>query len=298
MIIYVTEKESINSAIDRAEFGDTIQINEGIYNEKIKITKSNINIIGIGKVIIQNKDWSPKIHIDNKEYNTFRTYTVMVTGNNVSMKNITIKNLSVPSHTYGQAVALHVLGNNFSMYDSSLISAQDTLFLGPLPPNLQKKYIGFLNEDELIPTYSKQYFKNCYIEGDVDFIFGAGNTLFDECHFHSVAETLGYYFAPSHNIDQEFGFTVINSKFTAINKNSMYLARPWRDYGKVVIINSIIEEDILKPDGFNKWNNTNRDETARFAYYNINVDTSSFVKWAKQLSRDEAAIYNKENLFK
>lgn len=297
MIIYVTNNESIALAIEKAQMGDTIKICEGIYNEKLKITKSNINIVGEGNVIIQNKDWSPKTHADNKEYNTFRTYTVMVKGNNVSIDNITIKNLSVPSNRYGQAVALHVLGDNFTLTNSKLISAQDTLFCGPLPPNLQIKYIGFLEEDELAPDYSRQYFKNCYIEGDVDYIFGAGVAIFDECHFHSIAKERGFYFAPSHNIDQPYGFTVLNSKFTAITKNSMYLARPWRDYGKTTIINSIVEDGILREGGFNKWNDTERDKTARFEYYNITCDTSSFVPWSKALSRDEAARYNKTNIF-
>lgn len=297
MIRYVTNRESIASAIEQAEKGDIIKIGEGIYSEKIKITKSGITLQGEGNVIIQNKDWSPKTHRDNKEYNTFRTYTVMVTGANVTIENITIKNLSVPSSKYGQAVALHVLGDNFSLINSKLISAQDTLFCGPLPPNLQQKYVGFLEDDELTPVYSRQYYKGCYIEGDVDFIFGGGCAIFDECHFHSIAEKYGFYFAPSHNMDQPFGFTVINSKFSAITKKSMFLARPWRDYGKVSIINSIIEDDILVPDGFNKWNNTNRDKTARFEFYNITANTSDFVPWAKALTRDEAARYNKSNIF-
>lgn len=298
MIIYVTNKESILSAIERAEFGDVIKISEGIYNEKIKITKSNITLEGEGNVIIQNMDWYSKTNADNKEYNTFRTYTVMVTGNNVKFNNLTIKNLSVPARTYGQAVALHVLGDNFQMTNSKIISAQDTLFIGPLPPNLQIKYQGFLLPDELSPNYGRQYFENCYIEGDVDYIFGAGNTIFESCHFHSIAPERGFFFAPSHNADQEFGFTVINSKFTALNKNTMYLARPWRDYGKTTIINCNIEEGIIKPEGFNKWDGTERDKTARFEYYNINIDTEKFVSWAKALTRDEAARYNKENIFR
>lgn len=299
MVIYVTSHESIATAIDRAEAGDTIRISEGIYNEKIKITKSNLTIIGEGNVIIQNKDWYCKTYNDNKEYNTFRTYTLMVIGDNIKFDNITIKNLSVPSSKYGQAVALHILGDNITFTNSKLISAQDTLFCGPLPPNLQEKYIGFLPDDERTPKYGRQFFDNCYIEGDVDFIFGAGTSIFNNCHIHSIAgNNGGFFFAPSHNSDQEFGFTVINSKFTAIKKQSMYLARPWRDYGKVTIINSNIEDGILKPDGFNKWNGTERDKTARFEYYNLSCDTSSFVPWAKALTRDEAARYNKEIIFR
>ncbi len=292
MLHRISKGDSIEKVINNSSRGDTIIISEGIYNEKVKITASDIIIKGEGKVIIQNKDYYSKIHKDNKEYNTFRTYTVMVSGDNVLIDNVEIVNLSVPSRTYGQAVALHVLGDNFKLLNSTLKSAQDTLFLAPLPLNLQEKYIGFLNGDELSGRWLSSYFYNCYIEGDVDFVFGASDTIFNNCHFHCVkTHHHGYFFAPSHEEGMEFGFTVINSKFTAADKNSILIARPWRDYGKVTIINSNFEEGIIMKDGFDKWNDTSRDKTARFEYYNINIDTSSFVKWAKKLDDNEVNKY-------
>ncbi len=293
MIITINPNETIYNAIEKANEGDTIIIKEGIYNEKLKITKSNLTIKGVGNVVIQNKDWYSKTHIDNKEYNTFRTYTVMITGDNITLENVTIKNLSTPSRLYGQAVALHVLGDNFKCINTKLYSAQDTLFLAPLPVNLQTKYIGFLYPDELSPRYNKMYFEGCYIEGDVDFVFGGANAVFNNCHFHCIKNdsSNGYYFAPCHNEGDPYGFTVVNSKFTADAKNSVILARPWRDYGKVTIINADIEDGIIKADGFDKWNDTNRDKTAIFEYYNLGIDTSTFVKWAKPLTKDDASKY-------
>lgn len=293
MNITVNPTDIIYNKISEANDGDTIIIKEGVYNEKLKITKSNITIKGVGNVVIQNKDWYSKTHIDNKEYNTFRTYTVMVTGNNVTIDNITIKNLSTPSRLYGQAVALHVLGDNFKLLNSKLYSAQDTLFLAPLPVNLQTKYIGFLYPDELSPRYNKMYFENCYIEGDVDFVFGGANAIFNKCHFHCIRDgrVNGFYFAPCHNQGDPYGFTVVNSKFTATNKDSAILARPWRDYGKITIINADIEDGIIQKEGFDKWNNTERDKTAIFEYYNLGIDTKDFVKWAKPLTKEEADKY-------
>ena len=289
-MIIINPGDSLNEIINNSPDNETIIINEGTYNEKVRITKSNITIRGNGNVVIQNKDWYSKIHIDNKEYNTFRTYTMMILGDNIKINNVTIKNLSTPSRNYGQAVALHVLGTNFSMTNSKLYSAQDTLFLAPLPENLQTKYIGFLYPEELSPRYNKMVFKDCYIEGDVDFIFGAADAVFLNCHFHSVGKT-GYYFAPSHLKDFEYGFTVINSKFTGEYENSTIIARPCRDYGKLTIINSSFQENIVPCVGFNKWEGTNRDKTARFEYYNISIDDSSFVPWAKKLNEAEAKKY-------
>ena len=289
MIIEINPGDIIYNKVNSAKSGDTVIINEGIYNEKVKITASNINIIGKGNVVIQNKDYYSKLHIDNKEYNTFRTYTVMVAGDNITIDNITIKNLSIPAINYGQAVALHVIGDNFKITNSKLCSDQDTLFMSPLPTNLQTKYIGFLYPDELSPRYNHMQFINCYIEGGIDFIFGGADAIFKNCHFHSIND--GYYFAPSHNKEFPYGFTIIDSKFTALYKNSMILARPWRDYGKVTIINSNIEDGIIKAEGFDKWHDTERDKTARFEYYNIGINTSTFVKWAHELNSDEANKY-------
>jgi len=292
MNIQVKAGDSINKALENARDGDTILLDEGVYHEKIKISLNNITIIGKGidKTVIANKDYSPKIHADGCEYNTFRTYTLMAYGNNISISNLTIENESVPSLKYGQAVALHVLGDNFCLTNSRLLSQQDTLFIGPLPPNLQVKYKGFLPDDELKADYIKSYFKNCLIEGDVDFIFGGGDAIFDSCHLHGN-NIQGYFFAPSHNPDQEIGFICFNCKFTSAT-NKMHLARPWRDYGKVTLLDCDIQQCILKEGVWDFWKGTERFKTARFSLYNTNIDTTC-VDWSKTLTDKEAQEYYK-----
>ena len=115
MILKITEKNSITDALKKLNQGDTLFLENGIYKEKIKITKKGITIIGESqeKTIIENDDYSLKVHNDGYEYNTFRTYTVMVNADDVTFKNLTIKNSCNNSNRCGQAVALHVLGDNF-----------------------------------------------------------------------------------------------------------------------------------------------------------------------------------------
>ena len=300
MKIIINNGQSINDAINKAMPGDILFIEKGIYNEKIKISKNDITIIGedVDNTIIQNMDYSPKIHSDNKEYITFRTWTLMVASDNVTIKNITIKNLSIPATKYGQAVALHVLGNNFKLFDSKLLGDQDTLFCGPLPINLQERYIGFLPEDERMNKLSLQYYENVYIEGGIDFIFGSGTSIFNKCHFHSITDDHGYFFAPSHEASQEYGFTCFDCTFSGIKEHTMHLARPWRDYGKVTLLNSTILNNVISPDGWNRWNNTERYKTARFEEYNTNIDTSSFVSWSKHLTNEEASKYSINKILK
>jgi pectinesterase len=183
MEFFVDSKATLDSALKNLKSGDVLHLKSGIYRTKIKINFSNITIIGEGNnTIICNKDYFNKINeIDNKEYLTVRTYTVLIAGDNVKLKNLTIQNESVPSSVYGQAVALEVLGDNFEATNVRLLGAQDTLLCGPIPYDLTIRYKDLLPKDELIFKKSRQYYNNCYIEGDTDFIFGSGIAYFKNC---------------------------------------------------------------------------------------------------------------------
>ena len=249
-----------------------IFIKAGIYYEKIKITnyQNNLRIVGEDKenTIISFNDHALKIHSDGKEFNTFRTYSLMLLGTNITLENITVENTSGCGKRFGQAVALSVTGDNIKIKNCNLKAYQDTLFLGPLPFDLLERYKDFLPKDELIyPKDHRVYVDDTYIEGDVDFIFGGAEAYFSNCVIHSL-ERNGFVFAPCTELIEEKGFVVKRCKFTgASNVPNTYLARPWRDYGMVDIFDSIMDNHIYDL-GFDKWNDTNRDKTCRFNEYN------------------------------
>ena len=285
MIITVDKKtiiDTLTKAIKLAKDNDTIQIMEGDYYEKVKITKSNIKIKGIGRVRIINNDYALKIHQDGKEYNTFRTYTLEIIGNNLEIDNVTIINSSGDGKIYGQAVALATIGDNITFNDCTFDAYQDTIFVGPLPLDLINRYQGFLEKDELVyPINHRVYFNNCVISGDVDFIFGAGSGIFNKCIIYSK-ERWGFVCAPATEKDDDEGFIFNDCTFKSnFPTNKSYLARPWRDYGKVTFTNCSYENHIID-EGFDKWGDTNRDKSARF--YEINchyIDNHPFkrVNW-------------------
>jgi pectinesterase len=114
----------------------------------------------------------------------------------------------------------------------------------------------------------QQRFLGCLIEGTVDFIFGSGETVFENCELRSLrdARNTGYVAAPSHDPAQEEGFLFRSCRFTCeagVEDGSIYLARPWRDYGMCRFENCVYGDHIA-PEGFDKWNGTRRDLTARF----------------------------------
>lgn len=279
--------KTIKEALEICQFENdiTIRVQEGIYHEKITIKNDNVIFIGENrkKVILDFDDYAFKIHEDGRDYNTFRTATCSILGNNCSMQNLTIRNTSV-AKTCGQAIALEVYGNYFKANNIDIISEQDTLFLGPLQDDLKERYSTFLEKNKLFiegNLYSK--FKNCTIEGNVDFIFGTSSALFYNCSF--VSNGKGYVFAPSHSLFQEIGFNAIECKFIAKNKdiNDVYIARPWRRYGKINILNCKFAKHIKK-EGYIKWNNPHPEIFNRFYEYPLKEKR---ISWINTYSKDE-----------
>ena len=299
MIYTIDNSISINATLAKMSDGDTLFLKKGIYKEKVKVLNNNIKITGEDRdnTIIDNNDYYHKIMPDYNECNTFRTYTLYVGGANVAIENLTIKNSAVPSYIYGQAVALHVDGNNFLCENVVLDSAQDTLFTGPLPPDLIIRHKNFLEKPFLKSQHSIQIYKKCIIKGDVDFIFGTATALFEECDIISIVKQNnsnkvdGYIAAPAHNEDCPYGYLFYKCNLIAEDdKLRVFLARPWRDYGTTAFIDCKMDNHILDL-GWDKWNNTNRDKTARFFEYNENADLSKREPWAKVFTKSEKEKY-------
>ena len=294
----LNDKMSINETLKKAKEGDVLFLADGIYKEKIKINTNNITIIGQSKdkTIITNHDYFHKIMSDYNECNTFRSYTMYVGGDNVKLSNLTVENSSTPSSRYGQSISLYVDGDKFICDNVIIKSAQDTLFCGPLPDDLIIRHQNFLEKEFLKNHLSRQHYINCDIEGDVDFIFGTGMALFENCNIIPIIEEEDYarYFvaAPAHGIDQQYGFLFY--KCNLIKKdnytNMVSLARPWRDYGIAVYIDCNYQ-DHIKQEGFSDWANLERYKTARFMEYNDNIDKSRRLSWVKQLTKDEKDKY-------
>lgn len=281
----LTPDDDLQAVLDHSSPGDFIQLSEGDFRVKCTVFVPSLTIRGAGmdKTRIIWDDYANKIHEDGKEYNTFRTWTMAVCADHITMEDLAVVNDSLHPETKGQEVALTVYADDFHMKHCRLTSTQDTLFLGPLPKDLIERYDGFLIDPLRRDISCRQYFEECLIEGTVDFIFGCGNTVFDNCEIRSLcdARDIGYAAAPAHALEQTEGFLFRNCSFTAepgVTDGSIYLARPWRDYGLCRFENCTYGPHI-SPLGFDKWNDTDRDRTARF-YETPAVEGR--VKWVKK----------------
>lgn len=268
--IYVNPSDDLQLIVNEARSGSTIRLSEGSWNQKIMITTPGLNIIGAGagKSTIVYDDYANKLDEQGRELVTFRTWTVAVCADDIHMSGLTISNTAGNPSVKGQEVALTVYGDRFLMEDCSLESTQDTLFVGPLPQDLIERYDGFLpdllRQDRLL----SQRFNRCRISGSIDFIFGCGDSVFTDCEIRSVFDgrNVGFVAAPAHALSQEKGLCFMNCNFTCdddVPSGSVFLARPWRDYGLASFIDCTYDRHIA-PAGFDPWRDSGRDKTARF----------------------------------
>lgn len=252
------------------DYHKVIYIKKGIYKEKLIIPSwlTNIELCGedAENTIITYDDHANIQTAERpKGMGTFRTYTLKIEGSDITLKNITIENNSA---RLGQAVALHTEGDRLTFIGCRFLGHQDTVYTG----------VGG----------SRQLFRNCYIEGTTDFIFGPGTAWFENCEIRSKANS--YITAASTPKDRPYGYVFNRCRLTADNGiNKVYLGRPWRDYGYTLFMNCELGAHI-RPEGWHHWQKE-REQTARYIEYNNNgagADTKARVAWSKQLTKKEA----------
>lgn len=261
------EYKTISDAIKDCSFGDEILLEDDKYYEKVVINKEGITIDGRNKAEIIFDDYAEKIHEDGRPYVTFRTYTVLVKANNVTLRNLTIRNTAGYGKGIGQAVALSLYANNINVTNCRLYANQDTLFIGPFSKDLEERYVDLLPLEERIADVNYfSTFNSCEIEGNVDFIFGGGNATFNSCRIISIkGNGRTWVCAPDHPQSNQHGFVFNNCQFInkCVEPGTVYLARPWRQYGYVTLNNCYLDNHIAE-GGFDIWQKDDPRLPARF----------------------------------
>ncbi|MGN0817500.1 MAG: pectinesterase family protein [Candidatus Coproplasma sp.] len=301
----LSPKDDLQYILDNLTQPTTIYLAEGVYTQKLWIKSDDVILIGASRETtkITYADYAKKPHKDGREYNTFRTYTVCVTGERCRLENLTVENSNVDPKAVGQCVALSVNARSFRAQGVDLISTQDTLFTSPFPDDLVIRYSGLTDDetyyDGFIPREqlylegnAVHIFKDCKIFGSVDYIFGCAEAYFDGCKLISIADNrnMGFVAAPAHSLKQDRGYTFLNCEFIGggAPEKSVFLARPWRDFGKCDFIDCTMGSHI-SPELFDKWNDTYRDKTCRMAYRNLSCNFAPApVPWSRELTQEEA----------
>ncbi|MBQ9300897.1 MAG: hypothetical protein IJ214_10335 [Clostridia bacterium] len=306
--MYIVSKDgsgdftSLQAAINAVSGSDTpatILIRAGTYKERVIVWRSNLRIVGEDRdstVITWSacaRDPAP----DGGERGTFLSFSLIVTGNNVTVENITIRNDAGDGRQVGQAVAVYAAGDRGVWRNCRMIAHQDTLFCGPVMPSVVNETAPYPCAAQCVPqvnepahTFGRQYFEGCYIQGDVDYIFGSYRCWFEQCTLF-MDRRGGWYTAANTPEDQPYGFVFHRCTLTGNCENGAgYLGRPWRKYCRTVFLRCDMDAHVA-PLGFMDWDEKRivTDRMGEFGTAGETADLSLRHPRQKRLSGEEAS---------
>ena len=274
-----TVDEAIEVCRAFMDYHKVIFVKKGVYKEKLVIPSwlQNIEICGEDRdLTVITYDDHANIRTPERPngMGTFRTYTIKVEGNDITFKNITIENNSA---RLGQAVALHTEGDRLTFINCRFLGHQDTIYTGVAGTRL--------------------FFKDCYIEGTTDFIFGPSTAWFEHCDIFCKANS--YITAASTPQEITYGYIFNNCTVScAPDVTKVYLGRPWRDYGYTLFMHCSLPAQI-RPEGWHHWEEQ-RKQTARYLEFENTGEgaaTDKRAAWSRQLTKKEAKAVTLQNVF-
>ncbi|MBA0861708.1 hypothetical protein Goshw_000091 [Gossypium schwendimanii] len=270
------EFNSVKKAIESVALGNTkrviISIGPGVYKEKIKIERGKpfITLLGDPKNM-------PNLTFGGtaKEYGTVNSATLIAESNYFVAANLNIVNSApkpVSGKTVGgQAVALRVSGDRSAIYNCNIYGFQDTLC-----------------DDK-----GNHFFKDCYVSGTVDFIFGSGKSLYLNTDiFVEKRERGGFTVITAQareSSSEDTGYSFVHGSITGTASNS-FLGRAWRSNPRVVFAYTDMS-NVVNPAG---WTHNRFPERAKTVYYGEykckgpGANPSKREPFVKQLSGAEA----------
>lgn len=265
-------QDAINSIPDNNPVRKVLFLKKGKYVEKIVVPykKTNITLVGenVDSTIISYNDAS----LETIAMNTFTSYTFRTDADDFEAMNITIENTA----TSAQAVALHGNGDRQTFLHCRVLGWQDTYF-----NNIR----------------TRNYFKDCFMQGAVDYLFGFGIALFDSCIINTL-RTDGYLTAAATSQNYKFGFVFSDCRITSQPEiTSFYLGRPWFAYARTVFLNCW-ENSGVNAEGWKAWKG--REDTCYYREYKCTgpgSGTSGRVYFGKQLTEQESRSYVMDSIF-
>ncbi|XP_020517865.1 probable pectinesterase 8 [Amborella trichopoda] len=276
---FTTVRSAIDAVGTLQQKRTIIWINKGIYFEKITVPriKPNITLLGQGmeRTAIVWNDTA------NSSHGTFYSASVSVFASNFIATNISFMNVAPianPGDVGGQAVAFRIAGDQAAFWGCGFFSGQDTL-----------------HDDR-----GRHYFKDCFIQGSIDFIFGNGRNFYKNCQLNSVANPVpsgaklitGAISAQARSTrDENTGFSFVNCSIGG--RGRTWLGRAWRPFSTVIFAYTFMSE-IISPDGWNDWNDPSRDQTIFYGEYQCSgsgANTTSRVSYVHILNDSQAAPF-------
>ncbi|AHJ99457.1 pectinesterase family protein [Hymenobacter swuensis] len=291
-----TVQAAINAAPDNGTTLYTIFIKKGRYREKITVpaTKPFLQLVGenVANTVLTYNDGASTPLPGGGTIGTQNSASFTVNANDFSALNLTFEN------SYGdgtQAVAVLVNADRAAFRNCRFLGNQDTLYTkGNGTP--------------------RHYFRDCYVDGNVDFIFGSSIGVFENCVVYAKSRTTaGSSFITAANTPagQAAGYVFRKTRFPANTGATQYaLGRPWQNStgssplanNKTVLINSRLSASI-RPEGWVTWDAGTDVSLITYGEFRSRyfggqlVPVAQRVAWSKQLAVADTAAYLTSTLF-
>jgi pectin methylesterase-like acyl-CoA thioesterase len=253
----------------------TIKIAPGFYREKVVVpaTKPYITFKGAGRDVtaIEWHDRASDLGANGQQLRTYQTASVTVYANYFTARNISFTNTApapLPGMQGWQAVAFRISGDKAFFSGCGFYGAQDTL----------------------CDDAGRHYFKECYIEGSIDFIFGNGRSMYKDCELHSIASRFGSIAAHGRTCPEEkTGFAFVGCRVTGTGP--LYVGRAMGQYSRIVYAYTYFDA-LVAHGGWDDWDHkSNKSKTAFFGVYNCygpGAAATRGVSWARALDYESA----------
>ncbi|MEE1765203.1 pectinesterase family protein [Streptomyces sp. SP18BB07] len=221
-----TVQEAINAADSSG--ANTIVIDTGVYHEILSVPKdrTGLTIEGVSgqrsDVVIYNTRCNGMINpATGLKYGTQGSAVATFRPANLTVRHLTISNTFdrnahpeiSPYET--QAVAVAAMGDRQVYHNVAIMSHQDTLLV----------------KGETSTTQARQYFVNCFIRGDVDFIFGNATAVVALSTIQVLPWPNGTILAPNTDYSKKYGILLDSCTITTsgVSNDTMHLGRPWNN---------------------------------------------------------------------
>jgi pectinesterase len=262
----------LQAAIDAVPADNATQkvilLEPGKYSGHFLLNKPQVTLRGSGadQTILTHNLGQAQLGTDGKPLNWDGSCTIMITGNDTTLANLTLEN----THGKGmQALACGVHAERVAFLHCSLTGFQDTL-----------KVDGGL-----------QYFDHCLIVGAVDFIYGAATSYFDHCEIRCISN--GYLTAPATPAGA-VGLVFQDCNITFADPSvKVYLGRPWHFYPNSVFIHTDMGAGV-RPVGWKTWNVPAADvRFAEYQSYGPGANNAGRANWATASDDPAPDIYSR-----
>ncbi|KAK4478989.1 hypothetical protein RD792_014496 [Penstemon davidsonii] len=261
---------TVSEAVAAAPEGSSryvIRIRAGVYRENVEIPRRKTNLMFVGDGRLTTIITASRSVLGTNT-TTFNSATVAVVGNGFLARDITFQNAAGPSNH--QAVALRVNADLCAFYRCGMIAYQDTLYVHSL----------------------RQFYTGCYIAGTIDFIFGNAAVVLQNCDIHArrpnPTQRNMVTAQGRDDPNQNTGIVIQRCRIGATSdllpvQSSIpsYLGRPWKEYSRTVIMQTVIS-DVINPAGWYMWNGNFALDTLFYAEYRntgAGADTTNRVTW-------------------